>query len=390
VSNAAAAPAPTDPTRTDPIPAQGPDWTAAIAQIRSAAAWIVKAFAAVAVALVGTSPLLVNLGNLGLNARSAVAIAGAVLALVAIGVIISAATDINLTQLTDIVDLINPTDDATKEFIRRIEGSPAAQDLYLGGARSVSDLLARRRTLQADYRTLLLAVGRMKTPAGVATAKALADETLANMTRSDTAVQRLLRSLTYRRIRTRFDDRRPRFFVAGSLAVLGIVVWLTALGIDISGSSNSSATSASSSGTLATAQGTVGTLTWVGTESGARAAASLREQLGLSAATCDQATVLVTGGTGDPTDPWQVSILPNQLCKAPEALGIFTVDRRLAVYSALDPTAGPKATVTVKSDSTLPTSDWVVITICAAAVAAGVTAVTRWHVRQRPPRSPSL
>jgi hypothetical protein len=356
------------------------DWAAAATQVRSAASWIVKSFAAIAVALVGTSPLLVNLGNLGLNARSVVAVLGAVAALAAIGVIIGAATDINLTQVTDIVDLTAPPDDVTKAVIGRIEGSAAAREVYLAGASDVQGLLDLRRSYEGVYSAQLTALAGMSTDADRDTTKTIADATLASLNNIDASIHNLKGWVTYRHIRDRFDASRPKMFVAGAVAVLGIAIWLIALGIDISGSGKSSGSGASGSGAVATAQGSVGTLTWSTKGRGHGAAKSLRNQLGLGKPACDKATVLVSGGSGDPIDPWQVSLLPRQLCAAPAGLGTFTVDRRLATFSALNPASGPSASVTISSSgSSLETAGWVLIVIAAAIVAGG----GGWYVARR-------
>jgi hypothetical protein len=364
---------------TTPDGSHQTDWTAAATQVRSAAAWIVKAFAALGVALVGTSPLLVDLGNLGLNARSVVAVLGAVVALAAIAVIIGAATDVNLTQVTDIVDLTEPSDGATRAVIHRVEGSPAARELYLAGAGDVDGVLALRRTYQSVHSTQLALLAGMTTDADRATISTIADATLASLAGIDSAISNLQGWVTYQRIRRRFDDSRVKMFVAGAVAVLGVAVWLTALGIDISKPTSPDSGSASP-GTVATAQGSVGTLVWTRTGSGQRAATSLRAQLGLAKPACDAASVLVAGGSGDPIDPWQVSVLPRQRCLPPPGLGSFTVDRRLATFTALDPAAGPSATVTIASSgSGLSTAGWVLIVLAAALVTGGLT----WYLTRR-------
>ena len=348
------------------------NWTSAATQVRSAAAWIVKSFAAIALALVGTSPLLVHLGNLGLNARSVVAVLGAVAALGAIALIIGAATDVNLTQVSDIVDLTEPPDAATAAVIDRIRGSAAARELYLSGAADVHEVLDLRRTYQDVHSSQLALLAGMTTDADRATIKAIADATLASLTSIDAAIRNLQGWVTYQRIRRRFDESRPKVFAAGVVAVLGIAVWLTALGIDISGSGKSSGPGSSPAGTLASTQGSVGTLEWSTKGTGRAAATSLRSQLGLGKPACDTATVLVAGGSGDPIDPWQVSLLPHQICTPPAGLGSFTIDRRLATFTALTPASGPSATVTISSPgSSLSTAGWVLIVISGAIVAGG-------------------
>jgi hypothetical protein len=376
---------PADADKAAPDDSRQTDWTAAAAQVRSAAAWIVKAFAALAVALVGTSPLLVNLGNLGLNARSVVAVLGAVAALAAIAVIIGAATDVNLTQVTDIVDLTKPSDAATRAVLDRIQGSPAARDLYLAGAADVDAVLDLRRTYQNVHSTQLALLAAMTTDADRETTRTIADATLASLASIDAAIRNLQGWVTYQRIRRRFDDSRLKMFVAGAVAVLGIAVWLTALGIDISGTGTSSDSDSSPSGTVATAQGSVGTLVWATTGSGHSAATSLRSQLGLAKPACDKATVLVAGGSGDPINPWQVSLLPRQLCTPPPTLGSFTVDRRLATFTALNPASGLSATVTVSSaGSGLSTAGWVLIVIVSVIVVGAVM----WYLARRLAHAP--
>jgi hypothetical protein len=367
---AAGADAPVDDTHET-------DWTAATTQVRSAAGWIVKAFAAIAVALVGTSPLLVNLGNLGVNARSGIAVVGAIASLAAIGSIISAATDVNLTQVTDIVDLVAPPDTATAAVIGRIEASAAARDLYLAGAADVQGVLDLRRTYEDVHFAQLSALAAMTNDADRQTTKAIADATVASLDSIDAAIRNLQGWVTYQRIRQRFDHSRHKFFVAGAVAVLGIVVWLTALGIDISGAGKKADTDPA--GTVATTQGSLGTLVWSVSGSGQAAATSLRQQLRLADPSCDQVVVLVAGGSGDPIDPWQVSVVPRQLCRPPADLGSFTVDRRMASFTALNAAAGPSAKVVISSSSRLDTSDWIFVVIAGALAFGGIT----WFVGRR-------
>lgn len=348
-------------------------WAAGAAQVRSAAAWIVKAFAAIAIALVGTSPLLVHLGDIGLNARSVIAVTGAVAALAAIGLIINWATDVSLTQVTDIIDLsAQPPDPVTASLLTHIAGSPGGRQLYLGGRNSVQELLDDRSRTVAAYDHNVKAYGAMKTPAGQAVVDAQIDASVDTLARIDAIIDNLQGWVTYRKIRKRFDDRRIPMFAAGAVAVVGIALWLTALGIDVSGS-KSTAAPAETPGTVAASQGTVGTLTWSTERAATPAVASLRRQLGLDNAPCDRATVLVTGGSGNPIDPWQMSVLPNQACVAPANLGSFTVDRRVATFDGLTTATAPSATVTIKaSGSSLGTGVWVLLLIVAIAVAGVV------------------
>lgn len=368
---AATAPASAPGETKNATEAQAADaWAAGVAQVRSAAAWIVKAFAAIAVALVGTSPLLVHLGDLGLNARSVIAVLGAVAALTAIGLIINWATDVNLTQVTDIIDLsAQPPDPVTDELLTHIAGSPGGRQLYLGGRNNVQELLDDRSRTVAAYDHNVKAYGSMKTQVGQAAVDAQIDASVDTLARIDAIIDNLQGWVTYRKIRRRFDDRRMPMFVAGAVAVVGIALWLIALGIDVSGS-KSTAAPAGTPGTVAASQGTVGTLTWSTDRATKPAVTALRGQLGLEAAACDRATVIVAGGAGDPIDPWQVTVLPNQACAVPANLSSFTVDRRVATFGGLTTATAPSATVTIKaSGSSLATGGWVILLVLAVAVA---------------------
>jgi hypothetical protein len=346
---------------------QDADWAGAVAQVRSASGWVVKAFAAIAVALVGTSPLLVNLGDLGFNARGIVAATGALIALGAIGLIISWATDVNLTEITDVVDLTTDhPDDVTRDLLARISSSARGREVYLGGKATVDELLNLRARMVKTYERQLGAQSGMTEAADRAIVQSLIDGTVATLDHVDSLITNLQNWVTYRKIRDRFDaHRRPTMF-AGAAAVLGIVLWLAGLGIDISGSSDSS--SSTPAAASSTAQGTIGTLKWTSSAK----STDLRHQLGLDATACATATVVQEGGTGDPTDPWQVSIVPNQTCVAPAGLGSFTVDRRFATFTAL--TTAPTASVTISTKgSALGNAGWLIILIAACALTGAAT-----------------
>lgn len=114
-------------------------WSAATQRVRDTASWIVKAFVALAAVLVGSGPLLANLQNLHANSRGFLAIGAAALGLIAIGTVTWLAANVNLTQITDIGDLLAPTDPDTRKLMQRIS-SGVPREVYLGG-RNVGELL---------------------------------------------------------------------------------------------------------------------------------------------------------------------------------------------------------------------------------------------------------
>ena len=78
----------TTPEAASAAPSGDADWKAAAARVRDTSSWIVKAFVAIAGVLIGTGPLLVNLGNLHGFSRICIAVGAAVLALAGIAVVI--------------------------------------------------------------------------------------------------------------------------------------------------------------------------------------------------------------------------------------------------------------------------------------------------------------
>jgi hypothetical protein len=72
--------------------------------------WIVKAFLALGTLLIGTGPLLAKAGDLRADFRGLIALIAAVIALAGVGTVIWLASEINLTRVTDITELVDPKD----------------------------------------------------------------------------------------------------------------------------------------------------------------------------------------------------------------------------------------------------------------------------------------
>jgi hypothetical protein len=343
------------------------DWAGAAAQVRSVASWIVKCFAAIATALVGTSPLLVHLGDLGFDTRGVVAVAGAAVALFAIGVVIKAASDVSLTQTTDLFDLQTAADrprSVEHGLLTRLAGCGG---MYFAGNATFADLLTARQRAVLGYAGQSASLARQKDAAARARVQQFVDLSRALIATQDAALDTLQKWASYLKIREAFDRARPRMLLAAGLAAVGTAAWLGALGIDPSSSSAGSA--AAPAGTVAASNGTVGTLTWRPTAEDEAAVSTLRDQLGLAPASCDRATVLVVDGSGDPNDPWQATLLPDQSCSPTRPIGAFAVDRRLATFSGLPSLQPRQVHVTVTAGgSSLAAPYWLLIALGAVVV----------------------
>ena len=367
----------TDPTPSPSGTSGQADWTGAVTQVRAASSWVVKAFAAIALALVGTSPLLVNLGNLDFNARGIVAAAGALIALAALGLIISWATDVNLTEITDVVDLTTDRPDpATRELLDRISDSPRGREIYLGGKASVSGHLDFRARTTKTYEKQLGLLARMPTEARSYDG-ARSDRWHVGDSRSCRRTDPKPAGLGHLPQDPRPLRRPPR---PNHACCWGSRPWNRPLAC----------------WAWDRYLGQVGLLLLTHPNLGCDGAGKHRNpQLGddteccrsapstrVDPASCASATVVQEGGSGDPINPWQVSILPNQTCSSPAGLGSFSVDRRFATFTGLP--SGPKASLKIDTrGSRFGDAGWLIIVIaCCALIGAAGYRGGVWQGRQ--------
>ncbi len=354
-----------DPPPTAP---GGTDWVAATKRVRDTSDWIVKGFVALATLLIGTGPLLVHLSEVEADTGGLVAIGGALVALLGVGVVIWLASNVNLTQTTDITDLVARADPAVRSLLERLEGSARAVELYLGGQKLDLLLSERRRAVEA-LSSQVGALARVSAAGDIADIERLMAISKDNIARIDALLANVTGWAGYERVRARFERARPWMFAGAAAAAIGVAVWVGTLGIDSDeispGESKDAATGAQ------TTQGTIGTLTWLTAGAGGRAANDLRAQLQVgkrtvAAPTCDSMGVVSEGGTGDALNPWQVSVLPRDPCPVPVR---FTVDRRVATFTPFGEGDVAAASVTIDG----PKRPWLPALL--AGVIVGVAAV---------------
>jgi hypothetical protein len=336
-----------DSTQTPATPPSTADWPAATQRVRDTASWIVKAFVALATLLIGTGPLLAHLDKLHADSRGFVALLAAAIALIAVGAVIWLAADVNLTQTTDIADLLDRRDPAVDKLLTRVESGDAA-DLYLGGT-TLPGLLLRRRNEVTALKSQTQALGRLSDAEQIKEVQGLVQVSKDNIAQIDSLLANLTGWAGYECVRARFDRARPKMFAAAAVVAVGVIVWVGILGIDSDSKSSDSNASASSAETTS---GTIGQLTWIKAGPDADAVKALRKQLtsggtGMDAAQCDSIGVVSEAGSGSEVDPWQLSVLPRDPC--PVHLR-FTVDRRLATFAPFSPGDEVEASVTVHQE----------------------------------------
>ena len=154
-----------------------------------------------------------------------------------------------------------------------------------------------------------------------------------------------------------------------------ICTWVLALGADLNENEDGNGSAA--------AGAKVGLLTWTvaGSDQPSEnqvATTELREQLRvgdnmMSDGSCDTVGVLIEGGSGGPEDPWQVSVLPRDPCKARLR---FSVDRRLATVAPAAASDTPTHKVTIETDEL---SEGLWLSLLLAVVGFGVG----WGTRRR-------
>lgn len=316
------------------------DWAAAAEQVRSVSDWLTKAFLGIGALLIGTGPLLAHVGGLHADLRGLLAGIAAAVALFGVGAVIWFASDINLTRVTDVTELAAPAaNSSTARLLGRITRSPYAVSMYLDNHASVAELLDQRNQEARTLAEQIEASAKQRDPRVADQIDQYAAKTRANIAAYDRIITDLQAWAGYQFIRDRFDQRRPWIFTAAACTTVGVAVWVFIVGVGNPRTSAEASTAPRS--TVASSAGPIGVLTWTHAGDNASAAAELRQQLGLGGKECETVDVVVQGGAGNPTDPWQVATLPKQQCPNIS----FTVDRRLATFTGFDPSSAKKVTV---------------------------------------------
>ena len=323
------------------------DWAAGTQRVRDTSTWIITAFVALSTVLIGSGPLLAHLDKLHADSQGVVAVLAALAALTAAGVVIWQASDVNLTQTTDVADLLDRADPDVAALMPRIELGEARK-LYLDD-QDLSALLDRRRkeVLTLQEQTVALVLTPTDDTAARTEIQGYIDLSKANITSYDEMLGRLVDRANFERVKGRFERARPRMFKAAAVVALGVVVWIGAVGLDSGSGDDSSGGSATNAAT--TSAGTIGTLTWATAGADKDAATNLRQQLtagdvNMADASCDKVGVVSESGAGSESDPWQVAVLPRDPCAAHVS---FAVDRRLATFEPFAAGSQTQASVTV-------------------------------------------
>lgn len=385
------------------------DWSNAVKRVRETNQWIVKSFVGLGALLLGTTPLLAYLKDLRLDEdRGLVAAVGILASLVGAATIAWLASNVSLTEITEINQLAAPNsvgNDRVKRRVlgslkQRIEGSPTARWLYLFGEPSINKLLETRRKNVAAVRSQVASLYRLsptissnntqvENPAWKEV-QGYIKQSRDNVAAYDLQLTWLADWASFETITARFKVNRRWMAAAGLLTFLGLCTWVLALGADLSEKKEGSSSAKSD-----VVPAGVGLLTWAKpmpptgggpatpSNDGQTAARLLRAQLqsgsdSMALATCDSVGVLLESGTGSPESPWQVSVLPRDPCPVKVR---FSVDRRLATLAAFKPTDNPKTAVTINRDE-LTLGLWVSI---AAGVVLAVVALSGgfWLGRRR-------
>jgi hypothetical protein len=360
------------------------DWAGAAQKVRDTSSTLLKTFAGLATLLLGSGPLLANLSNLHADSRGVLALTGGGLALLGLGVIIWQAANVSLTKTTDVGNLLNPApgDKVINKLLARIQ-APDVCAFYLNG----SDL----KGLTADRAHSVWALGEQqlalaRDPGTDASTATFISAQIAQSQANIGAIDGLLRNVedwaNYEKIADTFRQARPKMFAAGAVAVVGVALWL---GLVSSGSSSSSSATASGSATATTVtastslgSGTLATLTW---KTGKTATAQKRDAKyrgslkkgTVSMADCKKVGVLILGGTGTSSDPWQLSTLPGNTCPVQMR---FPATSSLASLKDADPAGQINATVKFDQDEHLKASDFAVWLIFGV-LGTGLVIVTR-------------
>lgn len=371
-ASAAGSDSPATTTTSSSAPGAGPDWAASTKRVRDVSDWIVKAFVALSAVLIGSGPLLTHVADLHPDTRGVLAVAGAVVALAGAGLVTWKASDVNLTEVTDVYELLQDDPGPVEKLRSRLEKHPTTQQLYLLGYGSIKQLVAARAEQAANLSSQAAALNRVTTDAARAFVQANLARSQANIDAIDAALRNLTGWATYAKIRHRFDTVRPVLFAGAAAVVVGTVFWVGALGIDVAKKDDSTKQAA----TAGPQPGQIALVRW-NTTGDTAAVASLREQLAEGGASmkdraCDHFGVLVEGGTGDPADPYQVAVLPNDPC--PVRLN-FDLDRRVATVTKFDAGDQVNAKVTLSAPRKI---NWpgglVLLAVGLAGLVAGIAA----------------
>lgn len=381
------------------------DWPAAVKRIRDTNEWIVKAFVGLGALLLGTTPLLAFARDLSLDDRGIAAGIGILLSLAGAGAIAWLASDVNLTETTDINELLLPDEvpdplkrTTLRSLARRVTSSDDARVLYLFGEDSVAALIARRRRNVEKLRNQAEVLnqvppkqldqqGELIDNPDHIELQSFVDQSRQNIAAIDEQLTWLADWASYETVRDRFRRNRALMALAGFVAFLGMCTWVIALNADLTDDGEGSPAAASP-----VSAGQVGVLTWSIPAEGAEptpnqeAAADLREALASEDASmasdrCDTVGVLVESGNGTPESPWQVSVLPRDPCPARVR---FTVDQRLAVLAPFAASDNPKTAVTIEADD-FDEGRWLVVLLYALAATAIVSGAIGAHRRRRRP-----
>ena len=288
---------PKEPDKDDKGTPADPDWKGAVERIRTTASWVTKAFVAVAALLVGSGPLLVNLGDLTWSPRGVVAVVGAVLALAGAFAVIFKTSEVMLPETSDIAEVMQATSGPLKDLRVKKLASTEGQSIYLLG----------RPSLAALQEVRAVAVGEANATALVP------DSPAGKIARSwlDAISERyrlMASPAIYTEVRARFVQARLWMFVGATAVAIGTGMYLGALKIDPPGEKKAEGSDAASPSS------DVQLLTWLSKDD-APAVDRLRDALGLADRACDEVGVQVHGGKGSTVDPWDVSVLPDSDCK---------------------------------------------------------------------------
>lgn len=355
------------------------DWAGAAQKIRDTSSTLLKTFAGLATLLLGSGPLLANLSSLHADSREALALTGGALALAGLGVIIWQAANVSLTRTTDMSDLLarNP-DAAVAALLTRIE-APTVCDFYLNGTTLQGLTRQRARAVGILGRQQLALAKDPGTNAATATfISAQIAQSQANINNIDGLLRNVEDWANYEKIADTFRQARHKMFAAGAVAVVGVGLWLGLVSSGSTTSSSSTTTSSSATSTPVTAStslgtGTLATLTWKSGKTSAEKTriAKYRGSLKkgkLSMKACSRIGVLVLGGTGTSSDPWQLSTLPANKC--PVQLR-FPATSELATLSNANPVGQINASVRFDHDAHLKATDfvlWLIFGVIGAAL----------------------
>lgn len=279
-------------------PAESGTWSSAAANIRTTSTWIVSAFVATGAVIVGSGPLLGKLTGVAGWAWLFIGW-GATTALLGVAVVVWAATNVMLPSYTgpgNLADRAGDTPDLryAKEQARDALRHEEIDAVAASGLRAV----AADSTHSAEIKA-------------AATAAAAVND--ASAVKWGASADSWMDLISYLRLRDRFLVARRGMFVGGGLVVVGVALYLAAVGgvpdkADSGTKPDATAAATSKTDANAAAAPSVQTLGWKDGSGDFRKAVLLDDPL------CNRVTVIVHSGTGATNDPWDVQSVPDASC----------------------------------------------------------------------------